>query len=355
LVPFGIGDETIVFEIGSFFSRWNDRQVAEHGDVAMSENFRINRAPDMQRFKNILLVHPCDQPTLDRATSLARNNSAKLTVIRVERELTGTSLITSPGSPAMELQNLVVKEYQSQLEEFVASARQQGVSAEWKFVVGTPFLEIIRAAMAEKHDLVMMTAEGSGGFRERLFGSTSLHLMRKCPCPVWVMKPSRRSHFLRIMAAVDPNPAENSHDALNAVILQLASSLTQQDGAELHVAHAWTMFGEAMLRSRGMLGETEINEYFQEELRRHQVLVQALIAKHTHGEARIHIVQGMAEFVIPEIAKREQVDLLVMGTVCRTGIPGFFIGNTAEKILDEVDCSVLTVKPESFQSPVRFE
>ena len=64
--------------------------------------------------------------------------------------------------------------------------------------------------------------------------------------------------------------------------------------------------------------------------------------------------EGDADAVIPEFAKTQNVDLLVMGTVCRIGIPGFFIGNTAEKILDEVDCSVLTVKPEGFVSPVEL-
>lgn len=43
-----------------------------------------------------------------------------------------------------------------------------------------------------------------------------------------------------------------------------------------------------------------------------------------------------------------------MGTVCRTGAPGLLIGNTAEKILYEVDCSVLTVKPDGFVTPVRL-
>jgi hypothetical protein len=122
------------------------------------------------------------------------------------------------------------------------------------------------------------------------------------------MKPTKRKPFLRIMAAVDPDPFEDSRDALNALILQLAASLSQQDGAELHVAHAWTLFGESVLRGRGRFTESEIKGYLDEE----------------------------------------------MGTVCRTGIPGFFIGNTAEKILDEVDCSVLTVKPEAFQTPVKF-
>jgi nucleotide-binding universal stress UspA family protein len=49
------------------------------------------------------------------------------------------------------------------------------------------------------------------------------------------------------------------------------------------------------------------------------------------------------------------IDLLVMGTVCRTGIAGFLIGNTAEEVLNQVDCSVLTVKPEGFETPVTLQ
>lgn len=42
-----------------------------------------------------------------------------------------------------------------------------------------------------------------------------------------------------------------------------------------------------------------------------------------------------------------------MGTVARTGIPGFIIGNTAENILQKIDCSLLALKPLGFVSPVK--
>jgi len=45
----------------------------------------------------------------------------------------------------------------------------------------------------------------------------------------------------------------------------------------------------------------------------------------------------------------------VMGTLHRTGLAGFFIGNTAEKVLSEVNCSVLTVKPAGFVTPVSLD
>ena len=69
----------------------------------------------------------------------------------------------------------------------------------------------------------------------------------------------------------------------------------------------------------------------------------------------MHLLKGDAGELIPDLAIQERADLVIMGTVGRTGIAGFFIGNTAEKVLDVVDCSVLTVKPDSFVTPVRLE
>jgi universal stress protein E len=56
--------------------------------------------------------------------------------------------------------------------------------------------------------------------------------------------------------------------------------------------------------------------------------------------------------VIPERAERKRADLIVMGTLSRSGVRGFLMGNTAEKILQKVDCSVLAVKPDGFVTPV---
>jgi len=52
------------------------------------------------------------------------------------------------------------------------------------------------------------------------------------------------------------------------------------------------------------------------------------------------------------MAQQHHLDLIVMGTVAMTGMPGFIIGNTAEAILQQVYCSVLAIKPEGFHSPV---
>jgi len=63
----------------------------------------------------------------------------------------------------------------------------------------------------------------------------------------------------------------------------------------------------------------------------------------------------LADTLIPEQARKKRAKPVVMGTVARTGLPGLFVGNTAERILTQLDCSVLAVKPEGFVTPVELE
>ena len=65
-----------------------------------------------------------------------------------------------------------------------------------------------------------------------------------------------------------------------------------------------------------------------------------------------HLIKGMPREVLSSFAADHEIDLVLMGTVCRTGIAGMLIGNTAEYVLQQVDCSVLAVKPDGFVSPI---
>jgi len=72
------------------------------------------------------------------------------------------------------------------------------------------------------------------------------------------------------------------------------------------------------------------------------------------SERQLHLEEGRAGVVIPAVARRERINLIVMGTLGRVGIPGLLIGNTAERTLDHVDCDVLAIKPRGFETPVQL-
>jgi universal stress protein E len=74
---------------------------------------------------------------------------------------------------------------------------------------------------------------------------------------------------------------------------------------------------------------------------------------HTNPESiKMHLTYGTPWQEVGRLAKHLKIDLIAMGTIGRSGIKGLLLGNTAEKILDTSDCSILTVKPNDFVSPV---
>lgn len=184
--------------------------------------------------------------------------------------------------------------------------------------------------------------------------------MRKCPCPVWVLKPARRTKSERIMAAVDTtgDSLDLDRESLNPLILQLASSLARMDGSELHVVQAWSVFAEGYMATPAQTEKKTILKLRKETKWQYIGKLSSLIANVDLKGLTVykHLPRSDSPArAIVKLARSKKIDLLVMGTVCRTGVAGFFIGNTAEKVLSEVNCSVLTVKPQGFVTPVTLE
>jgi universal stress protein E len=65
-----------------------------------------------------------------------------------------------------------------------------------------------------------------------------------------------------------------------------------------------------------------------------------------------HLVEGRPNDVIPGTARRERSAIVAMGVVSRSGLKRFFIGNTAEFVMDAVTADVLVVKSADFASRV---
>ena len=315
----------------------------------------------MQRFKNILLVIDAkteSRAALERVITLAKKNQALLTVVDVIKELPRYMRPLETSKPPVELQKQVVEKRRCDLERLIAPIRQEEAHVSAKVLCGTPFLEIIREVLRNQHDLVMITAEGKGGLKEMLFGSTSMHLMRKCPCPLWVMKRTQRKQYARILAAVDLDSFDEGKSPLNTKIMDLSISLARLEPSELHVIHTWTLHGESTLRGgRLKISRSELDKLLREARNAHKGWLDRLLQNYDLGDLKhhVHLSKGKAGKMIPELAKRKRVEIIIMGTVCRTGVRGLFIGNTAEEVPRRVDCSVLTIKPDGFATPIRLD
>ena len=115
----------------------------------------------------------------------------------------------------------------------------------------------------------------------------------------------------------------------------------------------WSVYGESVLKEH--MREDEFRD-LEDDTEKHakQMLEQLLTPLDIAvGADNIHLLRGEAGALIPKFVEEFDVDLLVMGTVGRGGIAGLLIGNTAERIIDRVECSVLAIKPKGFVSPIK--
>lgn len=324
----------------------------------------------MKRFTDILCVltkPESSRATLSRAVTLAENNQAKLTVIMVARHVSIGMGMPEGGPISADLQAAAVNACEQQLEQSIAAFLPRA-EIKTKVLVGVPFMEIIREVLSNRHDLVIKVCESVEWLHQR-FGSEDMHLLRKCPCPVWLIRPSAPKTYRRILAAVDvhdgdPEDESESRRLLNLQLIELAASMAIADFAELHVVHAWQAIGESEMRGSFMrVPEEKVNAYVEQVRLQREANIEKLMLQAAGNldegaldylKPEVCLLKGWARKVIPVLAKQIEADLVVMGTVARTGVPGFIMGNTAESILSQLECSVLAIKPTAFVTPVKL-
>lgn len=309
----------------------------------------------MQRFQNILYVSDGmsdETEVLKQALSLARSNHAALHV-----------LVMAPSFPEAlksykdRFEMSLVEGVSSSIEKIKADLRADGDELPVTIDVEagkTPAVRIVRRVLRAAHDLVVKQEEagGSMGFR-----ALDMQLLRQCPCPLWLSRPiARPPADICVAVAVDPSFEEPVGHDLALELLRLARALTDTYDGKLNVISCWDYEFENYLRHQPWLrvSRDEVDEIVATTEREHRSSLDALIGESgIGGEIRVHNTRGRPDRRIPDLVEEFGVDILVMGTVARTGIPGFVIGNTAENVLETLKCSIVAMKPNGFVSPVK--
>lgn len=308
----------------------------------------------MQKIRNILLVVDDSnhgEAFIAEVAAITKDAGAQVTLLSVFDMPPDDQEKSAESS---DLRQWMMGAQMEQLQAVSSELVKHGIQVTIKQPSGKPYLEIIREVIRGGYDLIMKPAKSEPTVKTFLFGSTDMQLFRLCPCPVWAFKPTTNTELRRIMIAVDLHAYDQEKSALSDKVLQWGMHVASLAGSELHVVHIWNLYREATLRSSTLLADT-INRLEQDNEQKHSQMLSEALERNglKQKEIQIHFYKGEANRLIPEIANAIKTDLLVMGTVGRTGIPGFFIGNTADSVLRQVDCSVLAVKPEGFLTPVK--
>jgi nucleotide-binding universal stress UspA family protein len=325
----------------------------------------------MRLFSNILYVvgERDGLPGLMRAISLTKREGGSITIVSVvETAVTGSS----SGRFYNELNAAFDALRNERLASLEALAKSvpNNIAATYEVMDGRSYLEIIKRVQLYQHDLVVANAVENSLKGPRFFISEEMQLLRKCPCPVLLINSDQTGPFQRVMATLDfeyyDTPDEEyGPPTLNDEILETAVTIASEDKGRLDVVNIYEVPGEGAIEAGWIrMNNDNYADYANscQANSERRVGMQVERSKRRLGDnsfegaqVKTHLVRGRARDAIPDLANDLDTDLIVMGTIGRVGVAGLLIGNTAETILNRIDCSVLALKPFGFETPIMID
>lgn len=307
----------------------------------------------MALYNNVLVVlDPTTehQKALQRALRLARYQACKLTAFLSVYEFSYEMTTMLSGDEREQMKQAVIKDRELWISQHLQLAQAKGVDVVIKVVWhNRPFEAVVNAVLEEHYDLVIKGTHDHDVLKSMIFTPTDWHILRKCPCPVLLVKDHDWPAEGNIIAAVNAGSEQAHHLSLNQRVINKAQQMAKLLEAKVQLVNAYpgTPVNIAI-----EIPEFNPQEYNSTMRRHHKTAILALARDYDIPADQCHVLEGMPEDVIPKLAKTLDAEMVVIGTIGRTGLSAAIIGNTAEHVIDRLDCDVLALKPASFVCPL---
>lgn len=246
---------------------------------------------------------------------------------------------------------LLVKRHAERLQSMCARLQCTGTvhaHAAWDH---PPEDALIRRVLDESADLLIVELPPAGD--TPVLSAAQWQLVRHCPAPVLLTRGQPWQAAPRVVASLDPAGRHGRHAGLDAAILRLAHGMAGRTGGTVHAFHAWQRTLHALIGDFTQPLAPELPE--SETERRHREAVEEVLEAAGSKPDSVSVVEARPEDALPEYCERVDADLAVMGAIARNPFGRIFIGSTTERVLGQLPCDLLVVKPESFRTPVSRE
>ena len=312
----------------------------------------------METYQNILvIIDPStdEQKALKRAIDLATSISASGSKVNVNAFLSifdfsyeMTTILSSDERDVM--RQSVIKDKELWVEGIINDLKPDITISSRVVWHNRPFEAIIEQVIQENYDLVIKGTHQHDKFKSVVFTPTDWHILRKCPCPVLLVKEHEWPSNGNILAALNVGSDEAEHHSLNIKITKEAKKLAELIQGNVHLVNS---FPGTPVNIAIEIPEFNSTEYNDTMLKHHE---QAMIAHANQFDISVtntHVEEGLPETVIEQVASKIDAELVILGTIGRTGISAALIGNTAEHVIDQLNCDVLALKPDGYVSPLQ--
>jgi nucleotide-binding universal stress UspA family protein len=215
-----------------------------------------------------------------------------------------------------------------------------------------PAEALAREALKDEYDLIVK-AVAVDAYDRRTPEPLDLQIIERAPAAVFLVECDTRGPVRRVVAAVDPHPrdrgaeGEDGHRrALTIRIAATAGELASRTGAELHVVHAWSVFGEQVLQHvlRVTRERLETQREDARAVAAHGVREVLRAAGVEPPPEHVHLVKGAFGEAAPALIDDLAADVVVLGTRGRIGWIGPVVQPHAADLVCNTRASLVVLK-----------
>ncbi len=279
---------------------------------------------------------------LPRAVELAHLFSCKITVLANTYESFMEFIPSSSAIDRRLIKQEAIEQNQDKLKAMVAELDAADIDISYQTVWNKSFhVGLIEFINQNDFDLVVKTARAHSNLQKLLFTPTDWHLLRETKTNNLFVKKGSWPSKSSILGAINIEDDEQ-HRELNKKIIVTTVKLAEVCQAKANILN---VFPWPMIKLDKFNHLFDKKGLFLDIKQQHSKAVNSFVESVAKISGKVIVAEGLEpEETIPEMVKSSYSDLLVMGTVGRKGVQAAVIGNTAEKILDEIECEVLAVK-----------
>ncbi len=224
------------------------------------------------------------------------------------------------------------------LKQIAEQIRAEGIpSVDTVVEEGVPFEHIDLHATQRDVNVIIMAAGTSGDGGSVRLGNTTARIRRKAAKPVWIVPPGSSPQVNKILCPVDGSKSSGR-------ALKNAIHLARRFPAELTVLmvvqglpDCYDRFGQVAVMAEQASAREQLPQF-------EQFLAEFDLQDVTWNKT---IRYGKPYQEILNAARETHSDLLVMGSVGKTGFSRILVGGVARRVAQEIPCSIVTVKSEN--------
>jgi len=296
----------------------------------------------VKQFKKLLVVlNPFDAFNIevDHALRIAKSNDAEIDLVAFHH-YSEISLLERI-KPEINIREQIEKNTLDQITQKIEPLIEKGIKInariEWCNHITAAIFDLTKNT---NYDLLIKAPNRYSPLKSMTTTPTDWTLLRTCPCPVWLAR--QETQFNQdILAAIDIGDESATNITIATEIIHQANYLAHLLGRKLHIITAFPAMPAAAQLQFVSIYE---NDYLQEVKTRYSKVLDEILEPFDIPDNHRHVISGDADQVIYDYIKHNPASVLVMGTAAREGVAGLLSGNTAERIINRVECDLLVVR-----------